>query len=488
MSRSNNDDIETALFGGFWYYGSLAVICLLLFNFYEAYLFAFWKWGRMAELYFWYWLTSPFDSTFFLEGINVLRTIAPNEMNWSWLFEFEAYFNQYLRFFYAPFFFIVAGKLFHNYWTVTEPLNVQTMIELYAKESKANEVLVYDNPLKHHLVYDFDNRSDYHNRHAQGMQPNQYLTANPPPNASRSELEKHKRLVSSGKDSIFQPIALIDRKNNRFNFSRERAKRSYERQLTNPPVNSPFYLDEENAPRLFDQDGQLIPLQKDDKGRIVGGFATNKLLNNGREFKGAASDVALLFNHIERNVYFELCSRYRHPSVPLEKLVIELTKQHAYTRTYLVSLLNIVRANEPIGSSEFYLLWRQDRILYFSMYSASEEKPFWEANGVMAHYHFEIKLGKAITTPQVITAVDALEKEYQRLKRHEPDFQDILTRLTHGMSNEGFLTSTDQIDSVSLEGELDILNDIDANSTGAGTGSRENANSLDSAHRDIGEL
>ena len=49
MSRSNNDDIETALFGGFWYYGGLAVMCLLVFSFYEAYLFAFWKWGRMPS-------------------------------------------------------------------------------------------------------------------------------------------------------------------------------------------------------------------------------------------------------------------------------------------------------------------------------------------------------------------------------------------------------------------------------------------------------
>ncbi len=460
MSQHRERDlIDTLADYGWMVLVGLVVGYMLLFQ-YEVYFFFIWKWCRMSELYFWHILSTPFDTNYFLHGINTLRTTAPIDMDWNWFFEFEAYLNKYLRFVYASFFFVIGGKLFHNYLFVTKPLNVQTMMELYSKESEALETLVYDNPLKHHLVYDFSNRCDFHNRHAQAIQPSQFMVACPPPLASPSEMAKHKTLIAKGKDSIYRPIAKLDRKNRVFSFSRERAKRTFERQLTNPPANNPFYMDEDNAPRLFDDEGELIPLQKDEKGRIVSGFSTNKLLNNGREYKGSAANVALLFNHIEREVYFSLCSRYRHPSIPLETLVVALTKQHAFTRTYLVSLLNLVRQNEVIASTEFYLLQRKDRVLYFALYSASEEKPFWEGTGIMAHYHHEIELGTAVSSPQVITAVDSLEKEYRRLKKHEPDFHSIFERLTHEFSNQHLLEKADPIMTITEEGELAILGDI----------------------------
>ncbi|CCO46792.1 conserved membrane hypothetical protein [Vibrio nigripulchritudo SOn1] len=470
MSQYRERDIIEVLKDYAWIGLVGGIVGYMLFTEYDVYFFLIWKWCRMGELFFWHFLTFPFGTNFFLEGINVLRTTAPIHMDWEWFFEFEAYFNVHLRFVYASFFFAVGSKLFYNFIFVTKPLDVQSMMEMYAKESKALEVLAYDNPLKHNIVYDFSNRCDYHNRHAQGIQPSQFMTACPPPLASLSEMAKHNSLVNQGRDSIFRPIAKLDRKVGIFAFSRERARRTFERQLTNPPATNPFYLDENNAPRLFDESGELIPLQKNEKGQIIGGFSTNKLLNNGREYNGSAANVALLFNHVEREVYFELCSRYQHPTIPLEVLVVELARQHAFTRTYLVSLLNLVRENEVIASTEFYLLQRKDRVLYFALYSASEEKPFWEGTGVMAHYHHEIELGAAVSTPQVTTAVDALEKEYRRLKKHEPDFHSIFERLTHELSNQHLLDKADPIPTITEEGELAILGDINKDSQSSEAG------------------
>ncbi|MCG9579573.1 hypothetical protein L1D14_25530 [Vibrio tubiashii] len=463
MQGHKERDIIDVLKDYAWYSVALLLFAAIASQ-YQAWFFLIWKFGRMAELYFWYFLTLPFDSSYFGEAILTLKATAPIDITWAWLFEFEAYYNHYLRFFYGFFFFVIGGKFFYNYLRVTEPLNVQSMIELYRHEAKAIEVLTYDNPLKHHLIFDFENRSDYHNRHAQGLQPNQYMTANPPPNASLSELETHRSNVKAGRSSPFKPIAILDRKQGVFSFNRDLAKRSFERQLTAPPVNAPFYLSEENVPRLFDDEGNLIPLVRNERGHIVGGFSTNKLLNNGREYKGSASDIALLFNGIEREVYFTLCSRYKHPTVALSKVVMELVKQHAFTRTFLASLLNLVREHEIIASSEFYLLCRKDRGLFFTLYSASEEKPYWEATGVMAHYHHELEVGHAISTPQVLTAVDALEKEYRRLQAFEPDFKSIFERLTYAMSNEALLHSDTQIDIANVEGDYALVQNNQASS------------------------
>lgn len=434
----------------------------------SEYYYAVWKYIRIGELYFWHFITLPFGTDFFSYGIDTLKASDPKEITWDWILSFEAYFNKWLRFVYASFFFVIAAKIFHNYLTVTKRLDVQSMIELYRHESKAIEVLAYDNPLFHHQVYDFDNREDFHNRHAAAMQPNLYLTATPPPNATRAELEGYKKDVAAGRTPSIRSIATIDRKNKKHRFDRDIAKRSFERQLTNPPAMNPFYLSDENVPRLFDDNGQIIPLVRDEKGRIIGGFSTNKLLNNGREYRGSVADIALLFNGIERDIYFFLCERYCHPTISLDVVVMELTKQHAFTRTYLASMLNIARQHDTIASSEFYLLKRKDRVLFYTLYSASEEKPSWEAAGIMAHYHHEIELGSAISSPQVITAVDAIEREYRRLKQYEPDFKDLLSRIQYELSNEKLIQQGEQIDFGNVDGDFALINTSSTSASSVG--------------------
>ncbi|WP_281188455.1 hypothetical protein [Vibrio harveyi] len=431
-SHTNNDMIED-IKSLFWIF--LALVLIVYFLLFKSDLFfSVWKYIRFAELLMWHYLIDvPFSSNFFAKGVNILWVTPPNEMDWSWLFQFETYYNRYLRFFYSIFFFGIGGKIVFNYFYVTKKLTVQSMIELWRHESEAIETLVHDNPLKSHRIYDFDNRDDFHNRHAQAMSPSQYVSACPPVNASLLELESYKTAIENQHHHSFRPIAIIDRKKNKLKFSRPLAKQSLERQLTNPPVTNPYYNDADNAPRLFDSEGELIPLNYDEQGRVVGGFSQDKLLNNGRQYNGSAEDVALLFNGLEREVFYMLCDRYNHPSIPIEELVLELVEKHAYTRTYLVSFLNLVRKNSNIASTEFYLLQRKDRILYFCMYSATEEKPFYEALGVMAHYHNEIEIGRGIAFPCVDKGVETLQKEAKRLAAWKPDNTDLLTKLAYNL-------------------------------------------------------
>ncbi|EGQ9239459.1 hypothetical protein RJY99_003626 [Vibrio vulnificus] len=433
MAMQYEKDIVEEIKSWFWIFVLFCCLAYVLLQHSDKFFFV-WKYIRFSELLMWHYIIDvPFSTKFFAKGVNLLWMTPATDMSWSWFFEFEAYYNRYLRFFYATFFFVIGGKIVYNYLYVTRQMNVQSMIELWRHESEAIETLVHDNPLKSHRTYDFSNRDDFHNRHAQALSPHQYITACPPVNASVQELDSYKSLVEKGVHHNFRPIAVIDRKKNKLDFSRTLAKQSLERQLTNPPVLRPYYNEADNAPRLFDDKGRLIPLVYDAEGRIVGGFAQDKLLNNGRQYRGTAEDVALLFNGLERDVFYMLCDRYNHPSIPIETLVLELVKRHAYSRTYLVAFLNLVRENSNVASTEFYLLQRKDRILYFSLYSATEEKPWYEAMGVMAHYHYEVQLGRAISFPCVNKAVSSLNKEAKRIASWKPDKTDLLTKLAHNL-------------------------------------------------------
>ncbi|MDN3661060.1 secretion/conjugation apparatus DotM-related subunit [Vibrio agarivorans] len=460
MAVDNDRNIMEDIKSLGWVLLAVAVTGYALFS-KPTLLFTVWKYARFGELLGWHYLYDiPFNSDYFKNGVNLIWVTPPSEITWSFVFQFEAKYNHYLRFFYSIFFFVIGGKIIFNYLHVTRQLNVQSMIELWRHESEAIDVLADDNPIKSHRVYDFDNRDDYHNRHAQAMSPTQYLTANPPVNASDHELEVHVQAIEAGAESPYRPIAVIDHNTQSLDFSRVAAKQSLERQLTDPPVENPFYHEEFNAPRLFDQEGQLVPLEYNEEGLIVGGFATDKLLNNGRSFHGEPEDVALLFNGLEREVFYTLCDRYNNPSVPIEDVVLELTKRHAYSRTYLVALMRLVRKNSNVASTEFYLTCREDRLLYFTIYSASEEKPFYEAMGVMNHFHYENQLGRAIPFPCVDKAVNALLKDAKRIAGWTPDSTDVLTKLAHNLRDDYASPEFDNsITDEDIEGTLAALNE-----------------------------
>ncbi len=443
--QSGKTQSVTELYGSFFSYVALVVIFVLLFYVYTPVFITVWRGIRLIELTVWHSIVSIFDIHFFEKWYFQLRDTPPYRINWDYVLAFESSLNRYLRFVYVPWMVYFGYCMQCNYKKVTGEFDVQTLIEKYAEENEALSVLAEDNPLKHNRVFDFTNRGDYHNRHAQAISPQRYLEACPPPNASYDEMQRHFEKVNVGKKSPFRPIAIIDHKTNALDFCRSTARVSLERQLTSPPSNGGFYLNEDNVPRLFDAKGQMLPLIKTNyvpkngkkELRITGGFSQNGLINNGRAYNGSAADLRFAFNGSERKVFDKLCSRYNHPNVPLAKYVLELTKRHAYTRTYLMAFIKVVSKHALIASTEFYLLCREDRALYFAMYSAREEKPFYEALGIMSHLEMEESQGFKLVTPYVTTGVNALEMDARRIANKTAPSRDLINELNWNMIHDG---------------------------------------------------
>lgn len=401
---------------------------------------ALWRGIRLLELTLWDSVASLLSVDFFSHYLTQLKATPAHRINWKYISAFESSLNTYMRFFYAAWLVYFGYCMQRNKKKVTEQFTVQSMIERYAHENEAIESLVHDNPLKHDRLFNFEIRDDFTNRHAQAISPQRYIEACPPPNATFKELQNHKERTSIGKDSSSRPIALIDFANSSLDFCRRTAQISLERQLTGIPADGGYYLNEDNAPRLFDVDGELIPLTTQTvknngkkETRFVSGFAQNGMINNGREFNGQPHQLRLLFNATEREVFDKLCRRYNHPSVSLADYAMELTKRHAYRRTYLAALFIAVDEHDIFASTEFYMLCRKDRALYFVLYSAREEKPFYEAIGVMSHYTMEILQGVKLVTPYVQTAVNTLEVDAKRISNKKSPRNDLINELSWNM-------------------------------------------------------
>lgn len=382
---------------------------------------AIWRVLRLLELFLWKNLFFMFDSQFFEHGFIQLNRTPSANMNANWVLSFEREYNHYLRFLYGSILIGIGLKMYFNYRKVTKTFTIDSMLNSYRHESASLESLVNDNPLDHSRIFDFDNRDDFTNRHAQGLSPQMILEACPPPLATNKELSLYKKAIARNSKPISRPIAIFNREKNTYDFSVSDARVYFERQLTKIPNGNECYSNPENAPRLFNSDGELIDLIIDKKSKIVtGGFSKGGLINNGREFNGAVSDIRLLFEGDERDIFDFILSRYNNPKYSQDELLPLLLKQHAFTRTFLVGLLVIVRENELIGNAEFYMTARRDRGLYFALYSASEENPYYEALGVMAHYFMEVSVGAKVIQPFVKTAIECIEKEAKRLASYKP--------------------------------------------------------------------
>lgn len=404
-------------------------IVIWLFTLHVDKLIPLWRGLRLVELTVLNSVFSLVNIDYFDHYLSQLSRTPASRINWTYVGAFESSLNFYMRFIYGSAIGYLAVRSYKRQQLVTRKYNVQTMIEAYAHINEALQTLAEDNPLKGNIRYDFSNRDDFHNRHAQALSPQQYLTAVPPVNATFNDLKTYAEAEANDNPHHYRPIAIIDRRKASCQFSHALAKTSLERQLTKIPSDNPYYLNENSPPRLFDEEGYVYPLEYDDD-RIVGGFSRGGLLNGGREYLGVPEDIRWLFAISERKIFDMLCARYRNPRVPLYDVTTELLKRHAFTRTYLVALLNVVRKNELVASTEFYLVQREDRGLYFSLYSASEEKPFYEAMGVMAHYHMELLIKRRLTTPWVLTAVRCLERDAKRLANAKTTQQDVLRELT----------------------------------------------------------
>lgn len=92
-----------------------------------------------------------------------------------------------------------------------------------------------------------------------------------------------------------------------------------------------------------------------------------------------------------------------------------LEKRYAYISTLLASLLEIARSDGVLASAEFLWLKPVDRRLWFVLNSVGRRTSVVEVAGVYSHWKAEKKVGRALKTPMVKGAVDALDEALQTI-------------------------------------------------------------------------
>jgi intracellular multiplication protein IcmP len=94
--------------------------------------------------------------------------------------------------------------------------------------------------------------------------------------------------------------------------------------------------------------------------------------------------------------------------------------QHRYTHTMLMRLLEEARRGGVLPPALFTWLKGVDRPLWYALTSLGRRAPFVEGLGASAHYVAERRLGRALQSPAVAGAVEALATALTRAVRPAP--------------------------------------------------------------------
>lgn len=92
------------------------------------------------------------------------------------------------------------------------------------------------------------------------------------------------------------------------------------------------------------------------------------------------------------------------------RIIRWLEQRHAYVYTMMASLLEIARSDGVLATAEFLWLKPVDRRLWYVLNNVGRQTPVVEIAGAFAHWLTEKKLGRALRTPMVGEAVNALEE------------------------------------------------------------------------------
>lgn len=97
------------------------------------------------------------------------------------------------------------------------------------------------------------------------------------------------------------------------------------------------------------------------------------------------------------------------------RIIKWLEKRHAYTVTFMASLLDVCRSEGVLATSEFLWLKTHDRSLWYILNSVGRQTAMVEAAGPFAHWQAEKKLKRALKTPMVTQAVAALAEAMREI-------------------------------------------------------------------------
>jgi intracellular multiplication protein IcmP len=105
------------------------------------------------------------------------------------------------------------------------------------------------------------------------------------------------------------------------------------------------------------------------------------------------------------------------------KLVIKLTKRHAFELTVMASLIELARQDGVLPTAEFIWLKPVDRRLWYLLNCVGRQTPFAEVAGAFAHWIAEKEFGKPLNVPMVEEAVNGLEIAVKEII-YKPDDED----------------------------------------------------------------
>ena len=128
----------------------------------------------------------------------------------------------------------------------------------------------------------------------------------------------------------------------------------------------------------------------------------NKIL---RQISASATGGQLNFAGVSDN----LKQFYQH------RIVQWLEKRHAYMTTVMASLLEISRSDGVLATAEFLWLKPVDRRLWYVLNTVGRQSAVVEVAGSFSHWQAEKKVGRALKTPMIKGAVDALEESLQNI-------------------------------------------------------------------------
>jgi len=98
-----------------------------------------------------------------------------------------------------------------------------------------------------------------------------------------------------------------------------------------------------------------------------------------------------------------------------ERILSWVEQRHAYVATVMARLLEVARSDGVLASAEFLWLKPVDRRMWFVLNSVGRATAVVEVAGPYAHLKAEKKLGRALKTPFVKGAVDALDESLQNI-------------------------------------------------------------------------
>ncbi|PHQ78228.1 MAG: phosphoesterase [Coxiella sp. (in: Bacteria)] len=124
-------------------------------------------------------------------------------------------------------------------------------------------------------------------------------------------------------------------------------------------------------------------------------IANNLLAQISRSAGGGKLD----FNGVEAQL-----QKYKN-----SRIIHWLEQRHAYVYTMMASILEVGRSDGVLATAEFLWLKPVDRRLWFVLNSVGRQTSVVEISGAFSHWLTEKKLGRALRTPMIDEAVNALE-------------------------------------------------------------------------------